>query len=236
MVIQRFALTRDTFTGGRSGSASSSRDRPTDCQRNESASIGVRMFVAANDLPSARLLVFDKLQKGFFVASIGQQIRSDKAAFLQRNIEKCLKQTDVGPEPIARLLVETIRAVAQDNPTVGSDVLVACIPKESLHSSRILMSDGSIAFLVLSSKPRKLERTFQYVPNGKEQGVEYGPNYVLGASWLRGFFAMRANNQRSVEVRTMKLEDGATQGVLLFDDGVNAQFICPPLRLKHLNQ
>jgi len=191
---------------------------------------------AGNELPEpyeefkSNLLIFNQLPNGFIVVAIGQQVNPDKASSLKHNIARCLRHKDIGPEPISRLLIEVIRDVAKYNITVGRSVLVACIPKESLRSSRIPMPDGSIGYIVSSSKPRKSDRTFLYIPEGQDQGVEYGPDFVLGASWLRGYFASKTSGKDSMEVsvRTMRLEPGAKQGVIMFEDGTNGQFISPP--------
>ena len=178
---------------------------------------------------SAFLFIYNQLPDGFVAVTIGQQMSLDKASSLKRNITRCVKRKGIGPKPIIRLLFETIRDVAKDNVAVGKSIMVACIPKESLRSSRIRMSDGSIAYLVLSSKPRKFDRTFLYVPDGQDEGVEYGPNFVLGGSWLRGFTSrIEGQDSVTVSVRTMRLESGANQGLIMFENGTNAQFISPP--------
>jgi hypothetical protein len=174
--------------------------------------------------------IFNEMPNGFITIAIGQQLNHAKGIALNHNISRCLKHAGIGPEPVSRLLIEAIRDVAKYNITVGCSVLVACIPKESIHSSRIRMRDGSVAYIVLSSKPRKFDRTFQYVPDGQDEGVEYGPNFVLGGSWLRGFYVMgkKGQDQRTVSVKTMRLEPGAKQGLILLEDGINGHFISPP--------
>ena len=164
---------------------------------------------------------------GFYLMPTGQFIGKECSLALKRNIEKCLKN-DVGPEPVGRLLVEAIRDVAKSNSTVGKNVLVSCIPKESLHKNRIKTPEGSVGFYVSLSKPQRQDRTFLYFPEDKEEGVQYGPNFVLGGSWLRDFCAYQEGAKTSCQVRTMRLEPGATQGLIIFEGGPMGQFISLP--------
>lgn len=177
----------------------------------------------------AKLLIFKQLPDGFIILDIGQGIIPDKVALLKRNIAKVIQHRDISPWPIARLIVETVRDVAEYNHTVGKNVLVASIPKESISNSRIVMHDGTMGCYICSSMPEKHDRTFFFFPEGKFDGIRYGPDFVLGRSWLRGFVSVDTNEQDwSVSVKTMRLEEGAKQGIIVFEGGKKGQFISLP--------
>ncbi|MDO9533632.1 MAG: tetratricopeptide repeat protein [Deltaproteobacteria bacterium] len=181
----------------------------------------------------ANSIIFNIPPHNFVVKAIGQPISHNISVQLYRNIARCVKQRGIGPEPITRFLIETIRDVAEENITVGRNVMVACIPKESLRRNIIPMSDGSRGFYVSSSKPQKFDRTFLYVPDGQDEGNEEGTNFVLGGSWLRGFRVERGENKSlgKVSWEPMRIEPGATQGTIFFEDGTFAHFISPPQKM-----
>jgi hypothetical protein len=202
------------------------KNRPVICWISNCLDDKGNILSEPNQEFKTKMILVEQFRYDFLLLAIGQQVSADKLILLRHNIARCLKHKGVGPEPVGRFLVETIRSVSKENITVGSSVMVACIPKSSLIRSRIPMPDGSMGYLVFSSKPQRYNRTFLYVPDGQDEGVNYGPNFVYGGTWLRGF----SESKSEVEIRTMRLEPGAKCGIFQSADGTNAHFISPPKR------
>ena len=120
--------------------------------------------------------------------------------------------------------------MASSNKSVGKDLLAVCIPKKAMNSRLIHLADGSPALFTLFSPPETTSRTFLYIPEGQDEGIEYGPNLVFGKSLLSGYIASSSDdrNKLKVSARIMHLEKGAKAGVLVLDHRRSGQFISLP--------
>ena len=88
------------------------------------------------------------------LVSDGQLLSREIRKGVLRSLKKCV-ENGVGPEPMARILVATVRTVASTNSMVGRNLLVNSIPKAAVHPG--------ISNLV-GSYPRPNNITFTYVP------------------------------------------------------------------------
>ncbi len=104
----------------------------------------------------------------FQFESTGQRVDQQTFDDLKLQIKKCVIK-NTGPEPITRILIGGIRKVATTNHTVGQNLLAVSLPKSALRTKNIMF---------LSSHPNKDEMTFLYYPDGKNDGVQYGPNFA----------------------------------------------------------
>src|SRR4029077_798913 len=93
---------------------------------------------------------------------------------LQRRIRDCLPR-DLGPAAVARILVETIRAVARQDRTVGRGIIHVCIPR-----GPVVELESGREYLLSARTPKRDEITFQFLPAHSDDGVPYSPFMVLG--------------------------------------------------------
>jgi hypothetical protein len=104
------------------------------------------------------------------VMTAGVRIDEDARGLLLARIASHTTQSG-DPEPVARMLVETIRAEADRNPhVVGKGVMVTNLPIAPGPP------DGDIH--LISGMPTRDVRTFMYIPPGRFDGVWLGPLIV----------------------------------------------------------
>jgi len=103
----------------------------------------------------------------------GQPLSDDLRKRLLRQIDSCTTR-NVGPRPITRLLVAAARTIAASNPMVGRNLLVNCIPRDSIQAGR---------FTLVGRPPISSVPSFTYVPEDTSKHVQYGPHvFGYGAS------------------------------------------------------
>ena len=110
--------------------------------------------------------VAQTLRAPFELNVAGCQLDPEVHARLQRDIGRVLAR-NIGPEPIARLLVARIRALS--DPRVGKSVLVSSLPLSKVPA-------GVTMSLRREQRPDFREATFLYVPQEFDEGIIYGPN------------------------------------------------------------
>ena len=116
------------------------------------------------------------------------------------------------------------------NMSVGKDYLAVISPRQVVESSCFRMADGSTALLSLCSPPRIGARSFLYIPESGYLGIQYGPYLVYGGSILGDFFATFSadGQQMNISASTIRLAEGAKQGVIILEDGTFGQTISLP--------
>ena len=97
----------------------------------------------------------------------GVPLTRDERRNLDRSINRVVAR-GLGAEPICRLFVRQIRAVAARTALVGRALLVSSIP-----TGRI-----PVELFVGVGRPNFREPTFIYLPSDGEDGTIYAPNYV----------------------------------------------------------
>lgn len=106
-----------------------------------------------------------------------------------RLLKEC-RERALGPAGATRVLRETIRAVAERDKAVGKGLLQVCVPRQQVDAS----SPGGE--WLLSAGPPGLDHvTFQHVPPGDDDGVQYGPTVVLGDKTVIGQLNLGGSNQ-----------------------------------------
>lgn len=111
----------------------------------------------------------------------GQNLPRDVKRTLDRDLKKCLNKTN-DPFSLSRIIIKSIRAVADKNSYVGKDLLLTSIPKKAVKNN---------GFIALSSKPNNKEITFCYVPLVKKEWISYGPNFAEPGGWATSNFKIR---------------------------------------------
>ncbi len=109
----------------------------------------------------------------------GQPIEKTTRVDLERQIKSCVGRR-TSPKPIARLLVNKVREAAVRNDKIGQNLLVVSLPKSAIPHGQ---------FVFINAPPEKEEMTFLYMPTGKDDGIQYGPNLVYGGLRFQDFVA-----------------------------------------------
>src|SRR5207249_2659468 len=99
----------------------------------------------------------------FYLLETGQILAKNARKQLERHIRTCIKR-GTSPHPVARLLIDTIHGVAKTNTTVGSNLLVASIPRRSISADTILYSNRL---------PNMEEASFLYIPQVGGESLQY---------------------------------------------------------------
>ncbi|MCK4829895.1 hypothetical protein KA005_79970 [bacterium] len=108
-------------------------------------------------------------EKRAMLVADGQPLSDDLRKRLRRQIDSCVAK-EAGPRSITRLLIAAVRIVAATNPRVGRNLLVNCIPKDSVQPGRLIF---------MGKPPTSTVPTFTYVPENTSIPVQYGP-HVFG--------------------------------------------------------
>jgi hypothetical protein len=106
--------------------------------------------------------------KPVMLVADGQPLGDHLRKRLLRQINSCVNK-GVSPKSITRLLVGTVRSIAATNEKVGRNLLVNCIPKDSVRIG---------ALRLFGTHPRNSVATFTYIPESTLVPVQYGP-YVF---------------------------------------------------------
>ncbi len=116
----------------------------------------------------------------YWLRSAGEHLTRDERRHLERALNRAVLRSD-GSQPIIRLLVEQVRAVAERAVTVGKSLLVSSIPLAAIP----------VEVSINSGPPDFTRPTFLYVPEDAYEGELYGPN-VAGSGvaicdpWVSG--------------------------------------------------
>lgn len=107
------------------------------------------------------------------------QLSSAAQKNLKRKINKC-ELDGLKPEDVGIALVETIREVSKKDATVGSDVLLTCIPRKQVET--VIAGNGSWKFTADSLNDDEV--TFRYIPKdmSPDQGILSSPTFVIGGN------------------------------------------------------
>jgi hypothetical protein len=95
------------------------------------------------------------------------------AAKLQRDIGNYLQRSQ-HPAPVARLLQDAIRSVAKTNKTVGSGLLVTCLPRVAVEAAA-----AGQDWIIEAKEPTPDASTFLYMPSGSNTGRQVWPGIIL---------------------------------------------------------
>lgn len=103
----------------------------------------------------------------------GQPLEHQSEVELKRTLRKVIrKQCD--PKAIALVIAYAMRECARNNPMVGSNLMVSCIPKAAV---RIPAGE----FVIVSALPNRNTSTFLHLTRNFE-GISYGPHFVCGGA------------------------------------------------------
>ncbi|MFO7996421.1 MAG: hypothetical protein R6U93_04655 [Dehalococcoidia bacterium] len=100
----------------------------------------------------------------FMIFPVGQKIAQEELKHLHRNIKTCIER-NTGPITMLRHLVNTMRNVANDNPSVGKNLLVLGMPK-------VAAGNPGMVYPFVEDKMN----TFFYIPANSRKQVAYGPS------------------------------------------------------------
>jgi hypothetical protein len=126
------------------------------------------------DDPSIMRATYEPLEDRPFYLDSSLPLAGNLKTRLERDIAKCVGHK-AGPAAVGRLLVEVVRAVASSgNETVGTGLLVNCIP---LAARRSAVAGGS--FTISASEPSLEGATFYYMPATGDNFVQHAPTFVL---------------------------------------------------------
>ncbi|MBM3167011.1 MAG: hypothetical protein FJZ94_06165 [Chloroflexi bacterium] len=146
-----------------------------------------------------------------FVA--GQSLYKSEGDKLKRKLTQAIDK-QAGPWSMIRLMAQTIHEVSRRNSAVGKNLMAVSIPKSAIeHNHNIINIHGQKAYVVFSMVPQKDVRTFWYMPDGKNDGVEYGPILVCGGNVLTDYQYMRQGDHEEISTRIMKLEGNGGESV-----------------------
>ena len=110
-------------------------------------------------------------------SSAGQPLDTAHVNRIQRELRRVIKG-GAGPQSATRFLVEAVRSVARRNKTVGSNLMVTCLPRKP--AERAILGERSIS---LASASPKLEfNSFQYMSD--RTTVSYGPHCIFGTQYI----------------------------------------------------
>jgi len=110
-------------------------------------------------------------------SSAGQPLDAVHANRIQRELRRVIKG-GAGPRSATRFLVEAVRTVARRNKTVGSNLMVTCLPRKP--AERAILGERSSS--LVSASPDLASNSFQYVSSRTTVG--YGPHCIFGTQYI----------------------------------------------------
>jgi len=128
--------------------------------------------------------------------SAGQPLEMAHGKQVERELRRIIKG-GAGPQSAARFLVEAVRSVAKRNKTVGSNVMVTCLPRKP--AERAFAGDHLISLDF--SSPNLEANTFQYV--SEKTTIGYGPHVIFGTQSMGD---MKIEAPAGIDPKTGKLD------------------------------
>jgi hypothetical protein len=111
------------------------------------------------------------------LSTAGQPIAMEHGHQIERELRRVIKG-GAGPQSAAHFLVEAVRSIAKRNKTVGSNLMVTCLPRKP--AERAFAGDHSISLQFAS--PNLETNSFQYVSETRTIG--YGPHCIFGRQYM----------------------------------------------------
>jgi hypothetical protein len=140
------------------------------------------------------------------IISAGVPLPQGELTTVRRHLRRCLAR-GTGPEPVARLLVKEIRRIAGMHGTVGKNLMVTCLPAQSVFAAEhpTLTNLAPSAPFTMRDNP-----SFYHVSATDRDVVTYGPNLVGCGVGYRDWKAERLNetgSDASIEVTIVRPKD-----------------------------
>jgi hypothetical protein len=110
-------------------------------------------------------------------SSAGQPLDTAHTNRIQRELRRVIKG-GAGPRSATCFLVEAVRSVARRNKTVGSNLMVTCLPRKP--AERAILGERSIS--LASASPNLESNSFQYM--SARTTVGYGPHCIFGTQYM----------------------------------------------------
>jgi hypothetical protein len=138
-------------------------------------------------------------QPSYNVVSSGYLLPAKQASLVRRSIRRCFDR-GTGPEPAARLLVRAVQAVSVVERTVGSRLMVSCVPKHAvLHPEQQMLTNLDPS----SDLTTRGTASFAYVYASRNEAIQYGPNGACNGEGFRDLTFKRLNDTGSDAEITM---------------------------------
>ena len=113
-----------------------------------------------------------------------------------------LNLRNLGPAPVGRILIDTLRAVARVDQTVGKGALLMCLPRTQVE--RVLAgADWAIG----AGEPQLEHMSFLHYPADTDDGLFHGPTVVLGDKTVIGQLSL-GSETRPIRVQGSPPEQG----------------------------
>jgi len=128
-------------------------------------------------------------------STAGQPITMEHGKQVERELRRVIKR-GAGPQSAEYFLVEAVRSVARKNKTVGSNLMVTCLPRKP--AERALAGDNSISLQFAS--PNLETNSFQYMSETRTIG--YGPHCIFGTQYMGD---MKIEAPAGIDPKTGKL-------------------------------
>jgi hypothetical protein len=125
-----------------------------------------------------------------------QLITMEHGKQIERELRRVIKG-GAGPQSAAHFLVKAVRSVAKKNETVGSNLMVTCLPRKP--AKRAFAGDHSISWKFAS--PNLETNSFQYV--SEKTTIGYGPHCIFGTQYVGD---MRIEAPAGIDPKTGKLD------------------------------
>ena len=138
-------------------------------------------------------------QRAFILRSYGQNLPLRELVRTTRYLRRCVER-QTGPEPVAKLLADKIRLLADTYPTVGKSLMVSCLPRKAAFSSnQLILTDLSPS----AGMTMRNTASFAYLSANGNDVIKYGPNSAYCGTGVRDVKLTRLNetgSDQSIEV------------------------------------
>lgn len=116
-----------------------------------------------------------------WILAAGQPLDAQIRVQIDRIGQECIRR-QVGPSELARLLATGVLTVASFNPAVGSNIMIAAIPRAAVEKLR---TPG--LRVTLLGAPMEDTATFLHIPANGSEPVRYGPKMVSHGALFSSF-------------------------------------------------
>lgn len=130
----------------------------------------------------------------FILHCAGQSVAEDIRIPLERQLRRCIRQTEA-PESAARILARTIRRVSASNRSVGPDVMCTIVRREFMRSTAIPKSgvwplNAHEAVEQSHFHSLRIESSsWLYSPGNPQAALHFGPNFTNEFMMMKGVMA-----------------------------------------------
>jgi hypothetical protein len=127
---------------------------------------------------SIRTLIPARIQPGFVLTMIGVDPSPAEKKAVWRLIRRCARQR-AGTRAFLTAMILSVRWLSRRYAAIGPGLMAICLPRKAIEQT-----ESTDNFLAMASGPVDSGCTFLNIPSSGSTPVSFGPNAVMGGSFV----------------------------------------------------